>query len=47
MQDKLEKKLNHYIHAPSEKSRKLTRTLKWAAMIALPVGLAAYLSITI
>ena len=46
MQDKLEKKLNHYIHAPSEKSRKLTRTLKWAAMIALPVGLAAYLSIT-
>ena len=46
MQDKLEKKLNRYIHAPSGRSRKLTRTLKWAAMIALPVGLAMYLSLT-
>jgi hypothetical protein len=46
MQDKLEKKLDRYIHAPSGKSRKLTQTLKWAAMIALPVGLAVYLSLT-
>jgi hypothetical protein len=46
MQDKLEKKLDRYIHAPLGKSRKLTQTLKWAAMIALPVGLAVYLSLT-
>ena len=46
MQDKLEKKLDRYIHASSGKSRKLTRTLKWAAMMALPVGLAMYLSLT-
>jgi cell division septation protein DedD len=46
MQDKLEKKLDHYIHAPHGKSRKLGRSLKWAAMMALPVGLAVYLSIT-
>ena len=46
MQDKLEKKLDRYIHAPSGKPGKLTRTLKWAAVMALPVGLAVYLSIT-
>jgi cell division septation protein DedD len=46
MQDKLEKKLDRYIYAPSGKSRKLARTLKWAAMIAIPVGLAVYLSLT-
>jgi cell division septation protein DedD/nucleoid DNA-binding protein len=46
MQDKLEKKLDRYIHAPSGKSGKLTRTLKWAAVMALPVGLAVYLSLT-
>jgi hypothetical protein len=46
MQDKLEKKLDRYIHAPRGNSRKLGRSLKWAAMIALPVGLAVYLSLT-
>jgi cell division septation protein DedD len=46
MQDKLEKKLNRYIQAPSGKPGKLTRTLKWAAIMALPLGLAVYLSLT-
>jgi hypothetical protein len=46
MQDKLEKKLDRYIHVPSGKPGKLTRTLKWAAIMALPVGLAVYLSLT-
>jgi len=46
MQDKLEKKLDRYIHTPSGKPGKLTRTLKWAAVMALPVGLAMYLSLT-
>jgi hypothetical protein len=46
MQDKLEKKLNRYINSPSGRSVKLTRTLKWAAVVALPLGLAAFLSIS-
>jgi cell division septation protein DedD len=46
MQDKLEKKLSRYIQNPSAKSGKLTRTLKWAAVMALPVGLTVYLSLT-
>jgi hypothetical protein len=46
MQDKLEKKLNRYIYNPSGKPGKLTRTLKWAAIMALPVGLTIYLSLT-
>jgi cell division septation protein DedD len=46
MQDKIEKKINRYIHAPSGKPRKLTRGLKWAAVMALPVGIAVYLSLT-
>ena len=46
VQDKLEKKLNRYIHTPSGRTGKLTRTLKWAAMMALPVGLTVYLSLT-
>lgn len=46
MQDKIEKKINRYINAPGGKQRKLTRGLKWAAVMALPVGLAVYLSLT-
>ena len=46
MQDKIEKKINRYISAPGGKQRKLTRGLKWAAVMALPVGLAVYLSLT-
>jgi cell division septation protein DedD len=46
MQDKLEKKLDRYIHAPSGKTGKLTRTLKWAAIMALPLGLAVFFSIS-
>jgi hypothetical protein len=46
MQDKLGKKLDRYIAAPAGTSRKVTRTLRWAAIMALPVGLALYLSIT-
>jgi hypothetical protein len=46
MQDKLEKKLDRYIHASSGKQGNLTRTLKWAAIMALPVGIAVYLSLT-
>jgi cell division septation protein DedD len=46
MQDKLEKKLNRYINSPSGRSVKLTRSLRWAAVLALPLGLAAFLSIS-
>ena len=46
MQDKLEKKIDRYIRSSPGKSGKLTRSLKWAAMIALPVGVALYLSLT-
>ena len=46
MQDKFEKRLNHYIHSPSGRSVKLTNALKWAAVLALPLGLAAFLSIS-
>ncbi len=44
MQKKLEKKLEHFINTPSNKPGKLSRTLKWAAILALPVGLAAFLT---
>jgi cell division septation protein DedD len=46
MQDKLEKKINRYINAADGRQRKLTRSLKWAAIMALPVGIAVYLSVT-
>jgi cell division septation protein DedD len=46
MQDKIEKKINRYINSPGRKHQKLTRGLKWAAVLALPVGLAVYLSLT-
>ncbi len=46
MQDRLEKKLTRYIQSPSGKQGKLTRTLKWAAIMALPLGLALYFSLT-
>jgi hypothetical protein len=46
MQDKIEKKLGRYINAPSGKTGKLKQTLRWAAIMALPLGLAVYLSIT-
>jgi len=46
MQDKLEKKLDHYIHTSSGRPGKLSQTLRWAAVITLPVGLAVYLSLT-
>ncbi|MGA3014141.1 MAG: SPOR domain-containing protein [Bacteroidales bacterium] len=46
VQEKLEKKLDRYIKVSSERYGKLQQTLKWAAMMALPIGLAVYLSIT-
>jgi cell division septation protein DedD len=46
MQDRLGKKLDRYAYASPGKSRKLTRTLRWAAILALPLGLAVYFSIT-
>ena len=46
MQDRLEKKIDRYVHASPGKTRRLTRSLKWAALFALPIGLAVYLSIT-
>ncbi|MCX6245158.1 MAG: SPOR domain-containing protein [Bacteroidetes bacterium] len=46
MQDKIEKKINRYINAPDGRQRKLSRSLKWAAIMALPVGIAVYLSVT-
>ncbi|MCX6247089.1 MAG: SPOR domain-containing protein [Bacteroidetes bacterium] len=46
IQEKMEKKLDRYIHDPSGRPGKLTRTLKWAAILALPLGVAVYFSIT-
>jgi hypothetical protein len=46
MQDRLGKKLDRYVYASPGKSRKLTRTLRWAAILAFPLGLAIYFSIT-
>lgn len=46
MQDKIEKKITRYIQTPSGKPGKLSRSLKWAAVMALPIGLTLYLSLT-
>jgi cell division septation protein DedD len=46
VQDKLEKKLDRYRKVSTVRSGKLQQTLKWAAIMALPIGLAIYLSIT-
>lgn len=46
IQDKIEKKIQRYINTPSGHPLRLTRTLKRAAIIAIPLGIAAYLSIS-
>ena len=42
----IQDKLDTYIHTSTGKSRKLTQSLKWAAVMALPIGLAVFLSLT-
>jgi hypothetical protein len=44
MQDKFEHKIERYINSSSAKPKHVSQTLKWAAAMALPVGLAVYLS---
>jgi hypothetical protein len=46
MQEKLEKKLKHYSNANLTRTGKLSKTLRWAAIMALPLGLAAFLTIS-
>jgi cell division septation protein DedD len=44
-QDRMEKKISRYIDSPQGQKRTLPKALKWAAILALPVGLATFLSI--
>ena len=45
LQDKIEKKIGRYIAEPGGKHRMVPKALKWAAILTIPVGIAAYLSI--
>ena len=45
-QQKMEKKINRYMEAPKAQRRILPKPLKWAAILILPIGMAAYFGIT-
>jgi cell division septation protein DedD len=45
-QGELKKKSNRHIPGPSNKQGNVAKTLKWAAVMALPIGLAAFLSLS-
>lgn len=45
LQEKMEKKISKYLDAPKEKRRMIPRPLKWAAVLMLPIGVAAYFGI--
>jgi hypothetical protein len=45
-QVKMEKRINRYLETPSERRRILPKTLKWAAVLILPLGMATYFGIT-
>jgi len=46
VQDKIEKKFEQYSTTPAGRKRKLSPPLKWAAVMALPIGMAVYFSLT-
>jgi len=46
VQEKIGKKISRYIEAPEGRKRMLPKPLKWAAILALPIGMAAYMGIT-
>lgn len=46
LQRKIEKKINNYLDPTQSQRRALPRSLKWAAMLALPIGAAAFFGIT-
>jgi hypothetical protein len=46
VQEKIGKKISRYMEAPTERKRILPKTLKWAAVLALPIGIAAYMGIS-
>jgi len=45
-QEKMEKKINRYMDAPKDRRRLLPKSLRWAAILVLPIGMAAYFGIT-
>jgi cell division septation protein DedD len=44
-QEKIEKKITRYMETPGERRRVLPKPLKWAAILILPIGIAAYLGV--
>lgn len=46
VQEKIDKKITQYVEAPAAKRRLIPAPLKWAAILALPIGLSAYMGFT-